>query len=65
MCYSLYGYIYRDNETEEDFINNNGTYQSFISTPTSFPAVRYILPYPRTAIRDAAGAYVNYYGYGN
>lgn len=65
VCYSLYGYIYRDNETEEDFINNNGTYQSFIATPTSFPAVRYILPYPRTAIRDAAGSYVNYYGYGN
>lgn len=64
VCYSLFGYIYRDRETEIDYINNNGTYQAISSTPASFPAVRYILPYPRAAIRDGAGAYVNYYGYG-
>ncbi|MCM1077129.1 MAG: RagB/SusD family nutrient uptake outer membrane protein [Bacteroides sp.] len=65
VCYSLLGYIYRDRESEEDFINDNGTYKMFTSTPATFPVVRYILPYPRTAIRDGAGAYVNYYGYGN
>lgn len=65
VCYSLLGYIYRDRTSEVDYIMNNGEKVAISATPAVFPAVRYILPYPRAAIRDGAGAYVNYYGYGN
>ncbi|MBD5267599.1 MAG: RagB/SusD family nutrient uptake outer membrane protein [Bacteroides sp.] len=70
VCYSLLGYIYRDRNTEEEYISNGlktgimtNDYTVLSGTPTSFPPVRYILPYPSAAIRDGAGAYVNYYGY--
>lgn len=70
VCYSLLGYIYRDRTTEIDYISNGqktkligNDYVPVASTPAVFPPVRYILPYPSAAIRDGAGAYVNYYGY--
>lgn len=65
VCYSLLGYIYRDRESEIDYlVYGDKDERAFTSTPEVFPPVRYILPYPRAAIRDGAGAYVNYYGYG-
>lgn len=47
------------------WILENGTRVSFPATidPAKLPAVRYILPYPNTAILRSAGAYKNYYGY--
>lgn len=64
-CYSLSGYIYRDRNTEIDYlVYGKNDARAFTTTPEVFPPVRYILPYPRAAIRDGAGAYVNYYGYG-
>lgn len=69
-CYSLLGYIYRDRTSEQEYISNGTKTGIFVNDytimngkPTSFPPVRYILPYPSAAIRDGAGAYVNYYGY--
>ena len=60
MLYSFYGYIrgdysgiisvVRDGKTETPSVNN-------------LPPVRYILPYPNSAIQRSAGAYKNYYGY--
>ncbi len=60
MLYSFYGYIrgdyrgniyiVRDGKTETPSVNN-------------LPPVRYILPYPNTAIQRSAGLYKNYYGY--
>ncbi|MDE5664314.1 MAG: RagB/SusD family nutrient uptake outer membrane protein [Duncaniella sp.] len=65
VCYSLSGYIYRDRDSEIDYlVYGDRDERSFTTTPEVFPPVRYILPYPRAAIRDGAGAYVNYYGYG-
>lgn len=70
VCYSLLGYVYRDRNTELEYISNGhrtsvmlNDYTRLSGIPTTFPPVRYILPYPTTAIRDGAGAYVNYYGY--
>lgn len=68
VCYSLYGYIYRDRNSEDEYISDGRGGYDRLSTsvaPETFPVVRYILPYPATAIRDGAGTYVNYYGYGN
>lgn len=68
LLYSFFGYIHYDEATGAIRINNNGTYQS-APEPTSFPTVeslpvvRYILPYPRTVIARAYGAYKNQYGY--
>lgn len=60
MLYSFYGYIrgdyrgniyiVRDGKTEPPSVDN-------------LPPVRYILPYPNTAIQRSAGVYKNYYGY--
>ena len=56
---------YRDRNTEIDYlVYGKNDARAFTTTPEVFPPVRYILPYPRAAIRDGAGAYVNYYGYG-
>lgn len=68
LLYSFYGYIYYNEDTGIVQINNNGTYQMSpepTSAPTveSLPVVRYILPYPRTVIARAYGAYKNQYGY--
>lgn len=68
LLYSYYGYIYYNEDTGNIMINNNGTYQMApepTSTPTveSLPVLRYILPYPRTVISRAYGAYKNQYGY--
>lgn len=40
-------------------------YGNFIPSldPNNLPPVRYILPFPNTAIQRGAGAYQNYYGY--
>lgn len=64
--YSFYGYI-RQTEQGEIVLIRDG-----IETPLSgntvpavseLPPVRYIIPYPNTAIQRSAGAYKNYYGY--
>lgn len=52
-------YLVRDGQLEK--INAN----PFDANPTNLPVVRYLLPIPREAITRAAGAYKNYYGYGN
>ncbi len=70
VCYSLLGYVYRDRNTEVEYISNghrtgviNSDFTAITDVPAEFPPVRYILPYPAAAIRDGAGVYVNYYGY--
>lgn len=60
MLYSFYGFIrgdyngiisvIRDGKKESPSLDN-------------LPPVRYILPYPNSAIQRSAGAYKNYYGY--
>lgn len=60
MLYSFYGYVrgdargniyvVRDGATETPSVNN-------------LPPVRYILPFPNSAIQRSAGVYKNYYGY--
>lgn len=52
-CYSMRGYIYGD---------ENGNIVTNIS-PGNLPPVRYILPYPNSAIQRSNGVYKNYYGY--
>ena len=68
LLYSYYGYIYYNEDTGNIMINNNGNYQMCpdpTTTPSveSLPVLRYILPYPRTVISRAYGAYKNQYGY--
>lgn len=69
FLYSLRGYIYaEETNVSRVLINNNGTYQAMPEpstnpTAATLPPVRYILPYPRTAITHSSGQYVNKYGY--
>ncbi len=62
--YSFYGYIYCDQISGLVYLNTNGKYSTHApNANASLPPVRYILPYPNTAIQRSAGAYKNYYGY--
>ena len=68
LLYSFYGYIYYNEATGRVMVNNNGRYEdspypSSAPTVESLPVLRYILPYPRTVISRAYGAYKNQYGY--
>lgn len=60
MLYSFYGYVRGDYRGNIHVIRNGAT-----ETPSvdNLPPVRYILPYPNSAIQRSAGAYKNYYGY--
>lgn len=60
MLYSFYGYIRGDNRGNIYVVRNGNT-----ETPSvnNLPPVRYILPYPNSAIQRSAGIYKNYYGY--
>lgn len=67
--YSLYGYI-RGGSTSTTYGNvyiiENGIEKQItpgVDIPTTFPAVRYLLPIPREAITRSNGVYKNYYGY--
>lgn len=67
--YSLYGYI-RGGSTSTTYGNvyiiENGVEKQItpgVNIPTTFPAVRYLLPIPREAITRSNGVYKNYYGY--
>lgn len=63
--YSFYGYI-RSDDGGNIWLIKDGVQTLFPSTvPTAeeLPVVRYILPYPNSAIQLSAGAYKNYYGY--
>lgn len=68
FCYSLRGYIYCDSKSGSILINDNGNYvgapdPSVFPLADELPAVRYILPYPRSVITRSQGKYVNQYGY--
>lgn len=60
MLYSFYGYIRGDYRGNIYVVRNGQT-----ETPSvdNLPPVRYILPYPNSAIQRSAGVYKNYYGY--
>lgn len=60
MLYSYYGYIRGDYNGIISVVRDGKT-----ETPSvdNLPPVRYILPYPNSAIQRSAGAYKNYYGY--
>lgn len=63
--YSFFGYI-RYNESGVIVLVKNGAeipLGETIPEVGSLPPVRYILPYPNSAIQRSAGAYKNYYGY--
>lgn len=64
--YSFYGYIrYTEQGTialVKDGIESPLEGKS-VPEVSALPAVRYILPYPSSAIQRSAGAYKNYYGY--
>jgi hypothetical protein len=62
---SFYGYILADGNNNI-WIMRDGAQTQFPSTVPAaedLPAVRYILPYPRTVIQRSGGVYKNYYGY--
>lgn len=64
--YSFYGYIRHTEQGEIVLIKDgveiplNGNSVPHIN---DLPPVRYIVPYPNSAIQRSAGAYKNYYGY--
>ena len=60
MLYSYYGYIRGDDSGIISVIRDG-----YPETPSvdNLPPVRYILPFPNSAIQRSAGAYKNYYGY--
>lgn len=61
--YSFYGFMRGDAITGQIYLIGNDGNTSVENGPDNLPVVRYILPYPRTAIQHSAGAYKNYYGY--
>lgn len=66
ILYSYYGFVRGvDPNSSEVVVVNNGTTTPLpeVRNASTLPVVRYILPYPQSAIQDAGGAYVNYYGY--
>lgn len=60
MLYSFFGYIRADQNGVISVVRDGA-----LETPSldNLPPVRYILPYPRTAIQRSGGVYKNYYGY--
>ena len=60
MLYSFFGFI-RADQTGIISVVRDGA----LETPSvdNLPPVRYIIPYPRTAIQRSGGVYKNYYGY--
>lgn len=64
--YSFYGYI-RYTEQGLIVLIKDGVETQFdtnsVPAANQLPPVRYILPYPNSAIQRSAGAYKNYYGY--
>ncbi|WP_044262264.1 RagB/SusD family nutrient uptake outer membrane protein [Bacteroides timonensis] len=60
MLYSYYGYIRGDYRGIISVIRDGNPE---IPSLDNLPPVRYILPYPNSAIQRSAGAYKNYYGY--
>lgn len=62
--YSFYGFA-RSDESGNLWLVSNGVLIPMPQTiePESLPVVRYILPYPNSAIQQSAGVYKNYYGY--
>ncbi len=62
VLYSMFGYVHAD-EYGNVSIVENGSPRAVNNVPSTFPVVRYLMPYPQSQIQDAAGAYVNHYGY--
>lgn len=60
MLYSFYGYI-RGDERGGIYVVRDGKTEA--PSVDNLPPVRYILPYPNSAIQRSAGVYKNYYGY--
>ena len=64
--YSFYGYI-RHTEQGNIVMIKDGTEIALngntVPTVSELPPVRYIVPYPNSAIQRSAGVYKNYYGY--
>ncbi len=60
MLYSFFGYIRGDFSGIISVVRDGRT-----ETPSlnDLPPVRYILPYPNSAVQRSAGVYKNYYGY--
>lgn len=60
MLYSFYGYVRGDARGNIYVIRDGVT-----ETPSvkNLPPVRYIIPFPNSAIQRSAGIYKNYYGY--
>ncbi|MFA7584245.1 MAG: RagB/SusD family nutrient uptake outer membrane protein, partial [Proteiniphilum sp.] len=64
--YSFYGYIRHTDQGNIVLVKDgietplNG---NTVPSVNELPPVRYILPYPNSAIQRSAGAYKNYYGY--
>ncbi|UKK73792.1 RagB/SusD family nutrient uptake outer membrane protein [Segatella bryantii] len=68
--YSFYGFIRGSENGMIYLVGNDGNTQMLGEvtghmTAAQLPVVRYILPYPSSAIQRSAGAYKNYYGYAN
>lgn len=68
--YSLYGFMRGDAQGQPALVENNGTLAPIGSasadmTADDLPVVRYILPYPNSAIQRSGNTYKNYYGYAN
>lgn len=61
--YSFYGFMRGDAVTGQVYVIGNDGNTGVENGPENLPVVRYILPYPRTAIQRSAGVYKNYYGY--
>ena len=66
--YSFYGYV-RFNDNQKIVVVKDGAEiplsGKIVPSAEQLPPVRYILPYPNSAIQRSAGAYKNYYGYIN
>lgn len=66
VLYSFYGYIRGVDTSSSDVVivdNGNTTSLPDVRNASTLPVLRYILPYPKSAIQDSGNAYVNYYGY--
>jgi hypothetical protein len=66
--YSFYGFIRGSQSGMIYLVNNDGTTSPLGTvtgnmTASQLPVVRYILPFPSSAIQRSNGAYKNYYGY--
>lgn len=66
VLYSFYGFIRGvDTNSSDVVVVNNGSTTALpeVRNASTLPVVRYLLPYPKSAIQDSGNAYVNYYGY--